>query len=75
MVCRVQLAHLVKRAKEVLEVTQEQLVLRAQWEKGVLLAIVVFQVLMVYLDRRVLKESVALLVLLDLKEARETQDV
>ena len=34
MVSRVQSAHLVKKANEVPEVIQEQLVLRAQWEKG-----------------------------------------
>lgn len=56
MVFKVQLAHLVKKAKGVPEVIQEQLVLQAQWEKGVLLAIVVFQALMVYLDQRELKE-------------------
>ncbi|MCV4932399.1 hypothetical protein OFC23_28420, partial [Escherichia coli] len=49
MVFRVLLVHLEKKAKEVLEGTQAQLVLQDQWEKGVLLAIVVFQVLMVYL--------------------------
>lgn len=46
----------MKKAKEVPEVIQEQLVLQGQWEKGVLLAIVVFQALMVYLDQRGLKE-------------------
>lgn len=60
MVFRVPLVHLAKKAKEVLEVTQAQLVLQDQWEKGVLLAIVVFQGLMVYLDQRVLRESVVL---------------
>lgn len=75
MVFRGQLAHLVKKAKEVLEVIREQLVLRAQWEKGVLPVIVVFQDLMVCLDQRALKESAALWGLQDLKEARETQDV
>lgn len=60
MVFRVLLVHLEKKAKEVLEVTQAQLVLQGQWEKGVLLAIVVFQALMVYLDQRVLRESVVL---------------
>lgn len=57
---RVPLAHLVKKAKEVLGAILAQLVLQDQWEKGVLLAIVVFQGLMVYLDQRVLKESVGL---------------
>lgn len=47
----------MKKAKEVLEVTQAQLVLQAQWEKGVLLAIVVFQGLMVYQGQRVHRES------------------
>lgn len=47
----------MKKAKEVPEVTQEQLVLQGQWERGVLLAIVVFQALMVYLGQRVLKEN------------------
>lgn len=60
MVFRVLLVHLEKKAKEVLEVTPAQLVLQGQWEKGVLLAIAVFQVLMVYLDQRVLRESVVL---------------
>lgn len=60
MVFRVPLVHLVKKAKEVLEVTQAQLVLQDQWEKGVLLAIVVFQDLMVCLDQRVLRENVVL---------------
>lgn len=40
--------------------TQAQLVLQAQWEKGVLLAIVAFQGLMVCLDQRVLRASVVL---------------
>lgn len=65
----------MKKANEVLEVTQAQLVLQAQWEKGVLLAIVAFQGLMVYLDQRVLRASVVLSVLRGLKEVRETQDV
>lgn len=60
MVFRVPLVHLVKKAKEVLGVIQAQLVLQDQWEKGALLAIVVFQGLMVYLDQRVLRESVVL---------------
>ena len=34
MVSRAQLAHLVKKANEVPEVIQEQLVLQAQWERG-----------------------------------------
>lgn len=72
-VFRVPLAHLVKKAKEVLEVTPEQLVPKAQWEKGVLLAIVAFRAQMDYLAQRVLKESVALSVLQDPKEARATQ--
>lgn len=46
----------MKKAKEVLEVTQEQLVLQVHWENGVPLEIVVFQALMVYLDQRGLKE-------------------
>lgn len=46
----------MKKANEVPEVIQEQSVLQAQWEKGALLVIVVFQALMVYLDRRGLKE-------------------
>lgn len=46
----------MKKAKEVPEVIQGQLVLQAHWEKGVLLAIVVFRALMAYLDQRGLKE-------------------
>lgn len=46
----------MKKAKEVLEEIQGQLVLQARWEKGVLLAIVVFRALMAYLDQRELKE-------------------
>lgn len=46
----------MKKAREVPEVIQEQSVLQAPWEKGVLLAIVVFQALMAYRDRRGLKE-------------------
>lgn len=46
----------MKKANEVPEVIREQLVLQAQSEKGVLLAIAVFRALMVYLDRRGLKE-------------------
>lgn len=65
----------MKKAKEVPEVIQGQSVLQAQWEKGVLLAIVVFQALMVYLDQRGLKERGVLLVLQDLKEVRGIQDV
>lgn len=72
---KVQLAHLVKKANEVLEVTPEQLVLQAQWEKGVLPAIVAFQAQMVYLARRELRESVALSAPQDPKEAKETQGV
>lgn len=64
----------MKKAKEVPEVIQEQSVLQAQWEKGVLLAIVVFQALMVYLDQRGLKEKGVLWVLRDLKEVRGIQD-
>lgn len=50
----------MKKANEVLEVTQAQLVLQAQREKGALLAIVAFQDLMVCPDQRVLRESVVL---------------
>lgn len=75
MVSRVQSAHLVKKANEAPEVIRAQLVLRAQWEKGVLLAIVAFQALMVYLDQRALKERGVLLALQDLKEVRGIQDV
>lgn len=57
MVFRVPLAHLVKKANEVLEVIRALLVLQVQWEKGVLLEIVVFQDLMACLDQRVLKEN------------------
>lgn len=46
----------MKKAKEVPEVILEQLVLQVQWERGVLLAIVDFQALMVYLAQRALKE-------------------
>lgn len=46
----------MKKAKEVPEVIQGQLVLQARWEKGVLLVIVVFRALMAYLDQRELKE-------------------
>ncbi|KAM6178392.1 uncharacterized protein ACDL77_016730 [Rhynchocyon petersi] len=72
---RVQLALLVRKEKEVPEVIQEQLVLQVQWEKGVLLAIVVFQALMVYLDQRELKGKGVLWVRQDLKEDRGIQDV
>lgn len=64
----------MKKEKEVPEVIPEQSVLQAQWEKGVLLAIVVFRAPMVYLAQRGLKERGVRWVLLDLKEVKGTQD-
>lgn len=65
-----QLDLLVKKGKEVLVVTQDQSVFLDLLEKGVLLATVAFQDLMVCQDQRVLKGSVVLQGLQALKEAK-----
>ncbi|KAJ6665239.1 hypothetical protein lerEdw1_004288 [Lerista edwardsae] len=60
MALRVQLALLVKKGKEVLVGTQDQLAPQDLWENGALLGIVVFQDLTACQDQRELKESVVL---------------